>query len=368
MTKAERGEAKAGLGRPSTPRKNPTRCRIAMIAGALGCLACLFFGYINIQRGFMLGVAVDGALVVWSAIGIYASWRHDAHWVTASAATLGTALLLLVVGGSGGVQVFFWPFAMPFMVFFVAGIRVGLVLNGLLFAVLVVVLPVGTANVVASHLHLTVVPAFAMVVVFAYLYERGRQRSERALRLLSETDGLTGAANRRRFDEALRIEVERAKRYGRCLSVVLLDIDHFKDVNDTFGHPEGDRALKRLTQAIGAQLRETDLLARLGGDEFAIILPETDGPKQGRARAEGCSLDAACARIGRAADALRYPDGRSVKISIGGTTLAEWDSSETILRRADNALYEAKRAGRSRHVVHEAPMVVESTPVPGYAG
>lgn len=164
------------------------------------------------------------------------------------------------------------------------------------------------------------------------------------LERLAITDELTGVPNRRYFFEILRMQMALAKRYGFPIACLLMDIDHFKRVNDTYGHPTGDMVLKRLAQVISSTKREGELLARIGGEEFAICLFKTD------------ALGAihAAERIRRLVESTDFPEGFKVTVSIGVSSFPE-DGVETIddlLKTADEAMYHAKKAGRNRVVVY----------------
>ena len=160
---------------------------------------------------------------------------------------------------------------------------------------------------------------------------------------LSIMDPLTGVHNRRSLNEFLDREVERARRHGRPLSVVLFDIDHFKRINDQYGHTAGDFTLRDVAARVKGLTRQDELLARYGGEEFALVLPET-GLDRALVTAE---------RVRRAIAAAPYEyEGRTFLVTVsggvgvlppGGTTTAL-----DVLRRADDCLYEAKRAGRNR--------------------
>lgn len=168
------------------------------------------------------------------------------------------------------------------------------------------------------------------------------QVREAELRSLSSTDPLTGTNNRRRFLDLLGEEVERSSRYGRPLSILMIDLDHFKDVNDTRGHAAGDEALRSVTGAVARSgLRAVDFLGRLGGEEFAVALPETR-----------CSEAMVVAeRIRRVVEDTVIPSdeiGFRVTVSIGVTEHDPGEPQDLLLRRADEALYEAKRSGRNR--------------------
>lgn len=163
------------------------------------------------------------------------------------------------------------------------------------------------------------------------------------LKRLANTDVLTGLANRRRFMEALEAEIDRAERYDRALSLVLVDLDHFKEVNDTHGHAGGDEVLRAVAGVLAAVCRDVDLAARIGGEEFAILLPETDA--RGAERVAERTL-------GRIADGHhRAPSGAGFHItaSAGVSSLGrEVTSGEGLLQAADDALYRAKSEGRNR--------------------
>jgi diguanylate cyclase (GGDEF)-like protein len=167
------------------------------------------------------------------------------------------------------------------------------------------------------------------------------------------TDHLTGLANRRRFERQLAREVARTRRYERPFCLLMLDIDHFKRVNDTHGHEAGDEALRRLGNTLQAGTRGIDIAARIGGEEFAIILTETDS-QRGLEVAE---------RLREDVKATEIPGAGHVTVSIGlaECTVAFSDPRE-LFSVADAALYEAKRAGRDR--VHCAPVVTEANPAP----
>jgi diguanylate cyclase (GGDEF)-like protein/PAS domain S-box-containing protein len=169
---------------------------------------------------------------------------------------------------------------------------------------------------------------------------------ETRLTSMAARDGLTGLANRRVFDEQIEAQRERSRRNRSPLSLLLVDVDHFKNFNDSYGHPTGDECLRRIASALQAiASRPHDLAARYGGEEFALILPDTD--------AEGARVVAE--RICDSIRALAIPHDRSavaghVTVSIGGAALATLDEDTTVtalVKSADVALYAAKGAGRN---------------------
>lgn len=158
---------------------------------------------------------------------------------------------------------------------------------------------------------------------------------------LARLDPLTGVLNRRSFFEGAEREFNRACRYGTIFSVLLLDIDHFKRINDTYGHLTGDRALMTLTSAISNTLRNVDFLGRYGGEEFVILLPETEAPEALNVAERIRSLVAEIS-IPTQKDPLR------MTISVGVAVYESNDATvDNILDRADRALYQAKAKGRN---------------------
>ncbi len=186
---------------------------------------------------------------------------------------------------------------------------------------------------------------FLLTVLLTMEKKRVEKLNEK-LREMSYMDSLTGVANRRKFEEYLEAEWERAKRAGRPISLLLIDIDFFKKYNDIMGHPKGDKCLREVAQAISANLRKgIDLVARYGGEEFVVVLPETD-LSQAKKIAE---------RIREAVMDLKIPHPGSdvydrVTVSVGVASLIprEGMRKEQLIKMADEALYIAKKRGRNR--------------------
>jgi diguanylate cyclase (GGDEF)-like protein len=158
------------------------------------------------------------------------------------------------------------------------------------------------------------------------------------------TDDLTGLVNRRRFVEALDAEIERARRFGSPLTVVLADLDNFKQVNDDHGHHAGDDVLRSFAGLLRAHVRDVDVCARIGGEEFAIVLPETDEA--------GAGSVAERMRESLATVPIAVTEGGPVRVtsSFGVAELGAGQSGDDLLRGADAALYRAKEAGKNRVV------------------
>jgi diguanylate cyclase (GGDEF)-like protein len=158
------------------------------------------------------------------------------------------------------------------------------------------------------------------------------------------TDDLTGLVNRRRFIEALDAEIERARRFGSALTIVLADLDNFKRVNDEFGHHGGDVVLRAFADLIRTHVRDVDVSGRIGGEEFAILLPDTD--------AAGAARVAERMRSSLADVAIPLSDGAAIHVasSFGVAELRAGQAGEELLRAADAALYRAKDEGKNRVV------------------
>ncbi|HFC98671.1 MAG TPA: GGDEF domain-containing protein [Thermosulfurimonas dismutans] len=175
------------------------------------------------------------------------------------------------------------------------------------------------------------------------LARRLREANEK-LRRLSITDGLTGLYNHRYFQERLREEFERARRYRRSLSLILLDLDHFKRVNDRYGHLVGDQVLRGVAEVIQHNIRKSDIPARYGGEEFAIIAPETD--------LQGASTLGERIREEVARQEFSYGDQKfSITVSLGVANIFPAASDKTprdLIEAADKALYYSKTQGRNR--------------------
>jgi len=165
-----------------------------------------------------------------------------------------------------------------------------------------------------------------------------RKELENELEKTATTDRLTQAYNRTKFHEVIKIEFERAKRYDHTLSIIMFDIDHFKKINDTYGHAAGDYVLQTLTQIVMENLREIDCLVRWGGEEFVVITPETDV----------ASAEVLAERIRRAIEGYRFELTSTVTISLGVTQYRKNDSEDSFIKRADDAMYAAKGKGRNR--------------------
>lgn len=194
--------------------------------------------------------------------------------------------------------------------------------------------------------YLAVLVASTGVVISVRILAEQLHRLVRALHTSSSTDPLTGLLNRRSFDRRFAVTVEQALRESLPISVLLLDLDHFKQVNDLYGHERGDRALVRFADLLQAQSRAGDLIARVGGEEFAVVLA-------------GATIEQARERAEQFATTLRDDravEGLQLTVSIGVSELERGDDTPVrLLQRADAAVYRAKREGRDRVILADPP-------------
>jgi len=165
-----------------------------------------------------------------------------------------------------------------------------------------------------------------------------RKQFEKELVKLSITDPLTGVYNRRHFERRIRDEIKKARLEGRDLSLVILDLDHFKSINDRFGHDKGDQVLKATTDLIREHLQGKGTLARWGGEEFVILLP-------GLSAADAADL---AETLREGINNMRFDGDAEITASFGVAGLAPDDTFDTLIKKADNMLYEAKANGRNR--------------------
>jgi len=191
---------------------------------------------------------------------------------------------------------------------------------------------------------LTVVAALALLAAhrFYFLNRKltqeisARESLEEELRMLATTDPLSGLANRRHLHDRAAAELARSRRHRHDLCLIVLDLDRFKEINDTWGHAFGDQCIRAVAGACQSVLRDIDLAARFGGDEFVIMLPETDAPS---ARKVADRLQNTVGTL------VKEPDGTPLSVSVGLGFLDEGDRSiDDIIARADADMYRNKRA------------------------
>lgn len=241
-----------------------------------------------------------------------------------------------------------WVTILPPVAFFLLGRRAGAWLSGLVFVYVITYvylrLPAWPASEITLGAWLNIVEVLLAQWFLFRLYERSRAEAFAELEHLSITDKLTGLFNRSHLDTLLQQELERHRRSGQPLTLVLCDIDHFKRINDEHGHLSGDIVLQQFARVLTRQMRASDICGRWGGEEFLIICPDT---------AAG-SAAAITNKLRLAFGETHFHNELRVNASFGIASLettASPQQSDQLLRRADDALYDAKRRGRACAVV-----------------
>ena len=195
------------------------------------------------------------------------------------------------------------------------------------------------AQTVIDHTLIIQISGIFLLVLLAFMYRQYEMsRYNKKLLYLAQTDILTGIFNRTKIDQSLGDEMLRAKRYAHSFSILLFDIDYFKKVNDTYGHPIGDTVLQEIARITKECVRSCDRVGRWGGEEFLVLCPE-------------CSYDEAimvAERLRKSIEKESFPMQLHLSISIGVATMQAHDTPHTLVSQADDKLYHAKREGRNR--------------------
>lgn len=306
-------------------------------------LSGLLFFVINLQRG-ALPIAVAELVAAFCSLALLPVVRRTQRltlWGLVYLLPFFGIMMLALATPQASITVFVWIYLIPLLSHLLLGQRLGLIVA----VVYLIVAALLYAERFARYPEFTNTAAWANVVicalvvlVFSHVYERGRAASEQRLQRLAGTDSLTGLANRAYFTRSFERERAQALRRGAPLSLLLLDLDHFKLVNDTYGHEAGDAVLIRVGQLLQRRLRAADLPCRLGGEEFAVLLPDTAAA----AAAELAETLRALLASGGAAQ------GSKVTASIGVAELGpDGEDFAKVYGAADRRLYAAKDRGRN---------------------
>jgi diguanylate cyclase (GGDEF)-like protein len=329
-----------------------------LIAAAVGQMTayCMFLGYRWQHRLYALALVAE--LLFAAAVALQVPSPQLAVLMSLIIAVLAGLNAFILIGRRRDVAVLRWAIGIPNLLISLAFVARAYV--GIIGGTLTVFSPGPTQMLIYLGAYLLlIVNGFGFLLLC-------KQKDERQLRTLATTDSLTGLINRYAFmDEAERAH-SLAIRSQQALTLLMVDIDHFKQLNDRHGHAAGDHALFVFTRAAKRTLRKHDLMGRLGGEEFAVLLP-------GTAISEAVEA-AERLRLAIAGATVEVADGRhSMTVSIGLAQVLDEETVSAALVRADRALYRAKRDGRNRvrvHAVHLAtfaPEGVEATPASGCA-
>ncbi|WP_372987855.1 GGDEF domain-containing protein [Marinobacter sp.] len=282
----------------------------------------------------------------------YLGIRHQTLHRRAFIGLITALFTFLVVQAVEDGSAIIWLFAYPPVIFYISQARVGIIAcAGGLAALVFLFSPVGDLVFeppYSTSFRISMVIVLCFEMVTCYILDQSRRRSKlRLLRLASEFefaakhDALTGLANRREGLEQLETEYQRYLRTQRPFSVMLMDIDLFKGINDHYGHHAGDELIRMVARTLREQCRKVDTVARWGGEEYLVLLPETG--------ADEALQTAQRIRAGVEAGSVEVDGHRlGATISIGTATIAGSESIDRLLQRADEALYGAKSAGRNQ--------------------
>jgi diguanylate cyclase (GGDEF)-like protein len=306
---------------------------LPLILSAAGSLGVLPFAILRYMQGAWVAAVMDTLIVVgFLAFGTYAYRTQRVRAASVAIALICVTGVLATVYIIGPRQIY-WAFPALIGVFYLLRPREAVVLAVVtLLALIPVLLPAADSQETT-----TVVVTFMVTSMIALAFSLITSRQREQLLVLATKDPLTGAGNRRGLDAKLAEVVHSFKRIGTSSSLVLLDLDHFKKVNDLYGHAVGDQILKRVTEIINLRIRVTDSLYRIGGEEFIVALEGADLHKAAHLAEQLRTL----------VDANELVPDHAVTISLGVAELKDGESANDWLHRADEALYRAKDAGRN---------------------
>ncbi len=306
---------------------------LPLILSAAGVLGVSPFMVLRYMQGEWVAAVVDTIIVIgFLGLGIYVyrTRRVEVASIAISVFCIAGVISTVYIIGP---QQMYWAYPAIMAVFYLVRPRIAIVL------VMVTVAAVAPRLIGHADTHVTTTVLVTIVVMssFAFAFSLITNRQREQLVRLATKDPLTGASNRRALDDKLNEIVNASKRSGSSASMLLLDLDHFKKVNDAHGHAVGDQILKRITEIINLRIRVTDSLYRVGGEEFVVVL-------------EGQVLDRAAhlsEQLRTLVEANELVPDQPVTISLGVAELRRDESADDWLHRADEALYRAKRAGRN---------------------
>ncbi len=303
---------------------------ILSVSGALGVFPFMVMRYIN---GEWLAATVDTIIITgFLGLGYYVYRTRRVRRASIAIVCLCIAGALSMIYITGPQQVY-WIYPTLMAVFYLLRPPQAIALTLATVAALVPILSSNSDPQTVATIVVTIFVMSSFAFAFSLISNRQRQQLER----LATKDPLTGAGNRRHMDSSLGDVVNGHNRNGVSASIVLLDLDHFKKVNDVHGHAVGDQILKRITEIVNSRIRITDSLYRIGGEEFVIVLEGQNIQRAGHLGEELRSM----------VETSQLVPNQTVTISLGVAELKNDESADQWLQRADEALYRAKRAGRN---------------------
>lgn len=307
-----------------------------LIAGLAFCgsAAILAFAVMRYFSGALIMAAFDaGMATIFFVIGCYTYMTGSltvGRYVIAFVAVVG-AVTTTVLNVSTGP---YWVYVMVVVLFYILPYRHAILICLLTVVILFALLYREGIYVQLLHFLATIV----LISIFSFLFSLNVERTTEKLQDLSLQDDLTGVGNRRAFIRKVREAVNLFKRFGFPASLIYIDVDFFKSINDAQGHFAGDKVLVRMAECLSVSLRKTDRLFRIGGDEFVIVV-------EGGVQSDAEGLAEKLRKVVSSEDIL---DNKKITISLGVAEINESDTADDWVTRADDALYKAKGSGRNQ--------------------
>jgi diguanylate cyclase (GGDEF)-like protein len=327
--------------------KTDFRLSIMTLLGVSAFIGITPFAVMRYLQGNMLAGLVDTSILLGICSALVYAWvtgdTRRSGLVVAGIACSGAVVVGIVVGEPG----LFWLYPCLVTSFFLTSPRIAVCLN--IVSVLALMIHGGAFR---SDIQMWSFSSTAFVVsACAYVFAHRNHDQRERLEHLATIDPLTGIKNRRSMDQELDLAAANAERTGLSYALVLLDIDHFKRINDEHGHGVGDDVLIEMVELLLKNIRKSDQLFRFGGEEFVLLLPGVDG----------VGLKAVMNNLQQVLRKYMKHPGGSVTASFGVALLGHGESVDSWLARADAALYEAKETGRDRIVFADAQRPPELT-------
>jgi len=317
----------------SEARQNSIETFLPLLLSAAGSLGVLPFAILRYMQGAWAAAVMDTLIVLgFFAFGTYVYRTRRVRVASVAIALICAAGVMATIYIIGPHQVY-WVFPALIGIFYLLRPREAVALAAVTLLALIPALLRSEQSQETTTFIVTFIVTSMVALAFSLITSRQREQ----LLVLATKDPLTGAGNRRGLDSKLRDVVNSFKRTGANAALIILDLDHFKRVNDIHGHAVGDQILKRVTEIINLRIRVTDSLYRIGGEEFIVVLEGADLHK-------GVHL---AEQLRTLVDANELVPDHAVTISLGVAELKNDESANDWLHRADEALYRAKDAGRN---------------------
>lgn len=342
-----------------TPRmlrrlRNDFQLSIITLMGLFGVIGITPYAIYRLATGNYLVGSADSIIVTSTVLAVIYAWRTGdtvkPGIYLATIFSIGATLIAVNLGVNG----LFWIYPLILFNFFMVSPGKALIATILVLISLVTYGQLNPKAVFESDYQMVsflVTSMMASTLSFIFAYRTNNQRDQ--LQQLAIHDPLTGARNRRAMNEELKIAASTFRRHGNAYGVLIMDLDHFKRINDNYGHQAGDQVLVDFVELIKSSSRKEDRLFRFGGEEFLLLLPNT----------ERAGLLAAAQHLQQQiSQHLRGPGG-AVTMSVGGAILRRDEHWEDMLQRADQRLYRAKSAGRNCIIIDDGALAGDALPV-----